>query len=540
MHVLILAFLFLLGTRRWQQLISPQIWDEDGVGVNGAKLGGSNLADYIAHGWSAVFDPVNGYLITVPKLISGLSLLISISHYPIISTVLAWLCIAFVGTAIALAPTRLKGKLLCALAVFLIPSDPEVFGLPLYTFWWTSLLLFLLVLWDDAVPSLGWRLLFLLAGGLSSPVIIVVLPLLYVRVYRYRHRRSEYVVALVATLITIVQMFFIVQTSAGKLPPIHSIISATLPKFFGGILVGNWTDDKDLLAISAVVLLGVLLAWIHRERRNLFAWFLLYLLIASIALSVARVDPAIIHPKNAGPRYFFFPFILMTWCLIQFFFVTSNSAVRAIIGVVFAIVLGNAVPVWSRTHDDLRWLAHLRSCALFSTYAIPIQYDGNESSAWWMQLPGEKCSKLLKTDIFGAPAAKAPTFPYGVARHASSATDTHFTGRIDGNFSDGTGQKIVPEGFRVYSSYLTADADTGELLVSLHRGDRILYHSGPRNNGQTVHIVGHEDEFITDLPNANEWVVLDFSNARLPDEFQARMKDDGRSWGEWFAIAVPR
>ena len=188
-------FLILLASRRWMQLIIPQVWDEDGTQI---------IPGFITHGWASLFTPVNGYLIMVPKLISAISLTISFSHYPIISTIIVWLFIASIGLAIVLSPTSLKGKLSCAILMLSIPSDPEVFGLPLYTFWWSSILLFLVSLWNEKNQTLGWRLAFLLIGGLSSPMIVLILSILYLRVFWYRSLRSEWVVALGGTIIAFV------------------------------------------------------------------------------------------------------------------------------------------------------------------------------------------------------------------------------------------------------------------------------------------------------------------------------------------------
>jgi len=160
--ILFTSFTLLLASRRWLQLVSPQVWDEDGTKI---------IPGLINHGLTSFLTPVNGYLITVPKIISLISLTISFSHYPLISTILAWLFIASVGLAVAISPTHLKLKIACALLIFLIPSNPEVFGLPLYTFWWSSILLFLLALWDEKNLQLKWRVIFLFLGGLSSPKI---------------------------------------------------------------------------------------------------------------------------------------------------------------------------------------------------------------------------------------------------------------------------------------------------------------------------------------------------------------------------------
>ena len=542
LHVpLLLAFfLILLASRRYWQLIAPQVWAEDGT-ANGS-VGGSNLEAYVTKGWSAFFEPVNGYLIAVPKTISAISLAVSFSNYPLVSTILAWLFIALVGSAIVLAPTKLHGSFLCAATVFMIPSDPEVFGIPLYTFWWASLLLFLVALWDENRPSLGWRSGLLLLGGLSSPVIVMILPVLYFRAYWYRALRSERVIAVIASLIAAVQLYVILHADAAQSPPIASVLRNVIPAFFGKFLLGNLGANVAWRWFAGIGLTCIIAAWLLRDRRNVSAWILFYLLTGSIALTVTRVDPAIIDPRLAGPRYFFFPFVLTFWILIQYFHTVPSSWLRGLIGIVAVIAIVNARPALSRQHDDLRWADHVRSCRFFPIYTIPVQSDGNRSSAWSLRLPGETCTKLSKRDLLlSSNDDEGPTFAYSVLReHMHDVHDQGLrTGRlISSTMTGGDSQGSKLEGYRVISSFKTSDADMGEVLLELRRGEHVLYRSGPRMGGQSMSIIGQEQAFVSELPGASSWVILEFSNARLPAEFVVKIKDEGQGWGEWSAIAI--
>lgn len=543
--VLFSIFLGLLASRRWYQFISPQVWDEDGTPnpwQTGLLSGGSNIADYISHGWLAFFEPVNDYLITIPKLISAISLGLSISSYPIVSTIIAWLFIVAVGLSIALAPTKLRGRSLCAVAVFMIPSDPEVFGLPLYTFWWASLLLFLVVLWDERDSSLGWRLGFLLFGGLSSPVIILVLPILVFRAHWYRSSRSEQWVAFIATLVAAIQCFLIAKSSASGFPPLDSVLMNIVPTFFGKFLIGNWVDNKVWLWFAGLVLMGFVALWLLRARLNVATWVLVYLLVGSIVLTVARIDPSVIHPRLAGPRYFFFPFILMFWILIQDFFTIHSTWLRGLIQIVALIVVINAAPAWSRGHDDLRWKDHVLSCRLFPEYAIPIQFDGNKASTWFLYLSGKSCTGLLRRDILVSEKEiyAHPTFPFAILQvnGSNNSMRSQIPTLVSSTMTGTDFQKSNLEGYRVIGSFSTSDADTGELLLKLRRGDHIRYRSGPGKSGQSLSILGYEQAFIMELPIAVDWVTLDFSNTQLPDEFIVKIKDEGQNWGEWSAVAI--
>lgn len=46
------------------------------------------------------------------------------------------------------------------------------------------------------------------------------------------------------------------------------------------------------------------------------------------------------------------------------------------------------------------------------------------------------------------------------------------------------------------------------------------------------------NRFPSFLPTSSEWIGLDFSNTELPDKFDVKNVNFGRSWGEWFAIGI--
>lgn len=373
-------------------------------------------------------------------------------------------------------------------------------------------------------------------------MIVLILPILYFRAYFYRSLRAERLVAFIATLIAAVQGFFIIKGSASGLPPLDSVLMNVIPTFFGNFLIGNWNVNVVWLWLAATALIGIIVAWFLQSRRKVAAWILLYLLAGSIALTVARVDPAIIHPQLAGPRYFFFPFVLTFWILIQYFHATHSNWLRGIIGIVTVTAVINAAPAWSRQHDDLQWKNHVLSCQLFPQYTIPIQFDGNRISTWSLNLSGKNCAELLKRDflISTKEIDERPTFAYST--HSTSELDKRLGSQIPMLVSStmtGTDfHKSTLDGYRVIGSFNTSDADTGSILLRLRRGDRLLYRSGPGKVGQSMSIMENEKAFLPELPIALDWITLEFSNARLPAEFVVKITDEGKGWGEWSAIAI--
>jgi hypothetical protein len=113
------------------------------------------------------------------------------------------------------APTSLKGKSLCALAVLLNPNGAEVYVVPLYSFWFAGLLVALALLWDKDAQSVTQRFLrsaFILIGGLSSPLVVPLAPLFLLRAIRFG--RAELPFALQAGLVALVQTVATITTGA--------------------------------------------------------------------------------------------------------------------------------------------------------------------------------------------------------------------------------------------------------------------------------------------------------------------------------------
>lgn len=500
-------FLGLLASRRWEQFTSPQVWCEDGRIISG----------FIANGWREFLLPVNGYLILVPKIITRLSLAVSVYYYPIVSTVLACLFSAGVGLAVAFSPTRLRGRVACALSLFLVPSDAEVFGLPLYTLWWAPVLLLLLALWDERRPCLGLRLLFVAAGGLSSPFILVVWPVLCLRALWLRRLGAEKAVALAATLVSAVQVKFILGGAHMELPPGSSFLAYVVPKFCGWFLFGNFSEASAVLWPAGFLVMAMIAAFWIEGRSSPTAWILVYLYCGGVASSIFRNDPAALHPIRGGPRYFFFPFILTFWMLIQLLLATEKKWLRTSIGIAVATAVVNALPAWTRHHDDLCWAEHLASARLFSEYEIPIESDGHRFRAWSIDESGKTWNHLVREDVWLSPekVAALPTFAYRVVKESDA--DTGWGSAASNGAHAAPGEA----------------AHLKERLFKLSAGSRLRFRSGPVTRPQSMRIPGYDSVFLPDLPITTEWVTLEFSNSRLPQEFTLEVDDHGQGLGEW-------
>ena len=98
-------------------------------------------------------------------------------------------------------------------------------------------------------------------------------------------------------------------------------------------------------------------------------------------------------------------------------------------------------------------------------------------------------------------------------------------------------QKTEFDEMKLFGSFIDSDADMGSITLKMKRGDRLYYRTGPVSNRQTVEILGSNLKPAL-LPTSIEWQLLEFSNANLPEVFEAKLTDAGNGWGEWSAIAV--
>ncbi|HEY4440838.1 MAG TPA: hypothetical protein VGN14_10295 [Candidatus Elarobacter sp.] len=543
--VIALVCFVLLFTRRWDQLVHPQVWNEDGT---------RNIVQLLRYGPVTVLWPVNGYLITISRLITFISLAISPLAYPAISTVLAWAFIVAVGVAIAISPVSVRGGLLLTLAAFLVPSDPEVFGIPLYAFWWAGLLVVLAALWRRDAGSQAWRAAFIVLGGLSSPLIVLALPVFIYRAVAFRDDVRERVFCGLALACAAVQEALIAAHGSEPHRPLSGEFAYVLvTKFLGAYPFGAFAHHGEstgriaLAAGAAVTIAVVAWAMLAPLRRDLTAWALLYLWLGSIALSALRIDVLALDPVSVGPRYFFYPFVFEGWFLLHLLLSIRQRVPRGVAAGLLVLGLMTALSSLSRTHDDLHWASALATCAAIPNNKldrIPVEYDGLGADAWYIELTGRNCRGLLSRDLLAkvASASRPAIWPFSVRSvepDSPAARDLVPRSAIVANGWNGTDfARSRLAGRVIVGSYRIGDADTGTLRLRLHRGARMLYRSGPIVAPETITIEGAGARYRTEAPNADGWSLMEFVTAGLPDTFTVDFTDAGAGWGQWMAVAV--
>ena len=519
-----LAFLIAF-LRRGGNLLSPQLWTEDGIYM---------VPHFLTHGWWPLKGE-EGYLTVVPHLISNLALTFAPQSFVEVSTWLAWIFMAGAAAIIAGAPTLLKGRLWLALACFLVPTDPEIFGIPLYSFWWVGLLLLLLPFWQPEPKQGVARATLLILAGLSSPIAIVTAPAMAARALILRHR-TDIALAVIALLCAAAQIYFVAKDPDIDIAKDISWATPRLvvEKFFGWFaweaVRPNIRDDL-LLAGFAVIAVAGAVAW--KSPNRAVALGLLYLLGGTVATSVSRIDLALLNPLDGGPRYFFYPFVLLAWILIQGLFLRPFAVGRILCAGILAGALYNAVATgWSRGQEDLSLDRHLASCLHFEVYALPLQWVGYASHVMRHDYAGEQCARLGGDPAFD-PAA---LYPFAVRPREEAIARKEPVEIVGPPPLDVAGAES-PLGFRMIG--FEGDA-TGEVSMTLSRGARLLFANAADSALQSYAIEANGVSFRGELPLCPAQCSLDFSLDLLPARFTVTLADRGAAPGDWFSVGLPR
>lgn len=416
--------LFIFFLRRPTQFLSPSVWAEEGTVV---------IPDFFTHGIISLFYPVNGYLILITKLISGFALLFPISFYPYLTLFLSVLFELLVILAIVYTPTLLKARIVCAIFLLFLPINSEVYVSTLYTFWFASILVFLVALWDDkgdlkttqysriSIALQDKRVaiscVYLIVGGLSSPIIVFLSPLIALRffyqVYLMNRRISlrsiisdpNFPIFVSLNFCTALQLVNILQTSSSKQDPIQisgDFIISILGRFFG-FLVSHSDYFETQIFLGTILFLFLfsnffrIVSKYFKYRKteynvfqSLFAHHdirlivtLYYLLSISILATLLRVGGIVdvIHPRLAGPRYFFFPYLVITWILIQFSLSNGRPTLAKLASNTFlALILFNSFSTLVRIDQPLDWQSPSLIFRYEGSAKFPVNTDGNIDS----------------------------------------------------------------------------------------------------------------------------------------------------------------
>jgi hypothetical protein len=366
--------------RRPDQLLHPYVWSDEYHVLNA----------YQRHGLvAAAVSPLKGYFAWPTSFSIGVAAWASFAHIPEVEY---WLSTAwFVATvAIVLLPQsglRLGWRAALVMLLALAPMNPEVFGIALYSFWWTSLWPLISFTWSKD----NWWLRgpVLVIGGMSSiagAALVIPSALLFAL---GRRRRDLVATAVLATALAAQAVAYLTSSRSQQTPLRPGPVLVQELRNFSDYAFG-WIHHPDRLfldvagAVLAVVVVAVVAAAADRRRSavtNETAALLVGLLVMGLLSAVPA--PLLTSPTANGPRYYFLPFVALAWVLLIVAVTARWRWARALAVGVIALSLLSLTVDFSRHEPAVSWSAELARCRTATgPFYVPVQFTGDIGQMW--------------------------------------------------------------------------------------------------------------------------------------------------------------
>ncbi len=389
---LVLVCAVLLALRKPWALHTPQLWAEDGSIF---------LTQDEQMGLRAFFEPYNGYLHLLPRLIAWIaSHTADVAWWPAIYNGLAFALNLALFARLASRRIELPGKAWLMLAFVLVVGTGEVL-INVTNVQWVTAFFLVLQLFTAPATNAGQRLgdLALLGVvGLNGPFAIVLLPVFAWRAWRDRQLDAWLALAVIAGCAA-AQGFFLRRaglslegnTAAFRPLMFFSILGSRLVTWplFGPGAVRAW--PQILHAALGVLIIAPLLwrafrADSQRPTRAIIAT--VFGLITLASLYRVRADTWERDDMVNGDRYFYMPRVLLAWLLIWECRAVSGTVAWIARGVGLLAVIMHAPRFVLPAPPDYKWAAHcdpIRRGVPANIYTLP--------EGWWIEYPGRSPEK---------------------------------------------------------------------------------------------------------------------------------------------------
>lgn len=391
--VIVALCLLVWFLRRPSQGYAPYVWAEE------SKI----LSEWLTNGWSAAFEPPQGYLVLPAGVGVVLAAELSWAHLPAIEYVFATLFFLATILALVVPDSRwggLRTRAVMALVLVFVPINPETFGVLLYSFWWVTLWPLIILGWQR--NHWGLRAPMLVVASLSSPGGGAIALLFGIEYARRRERRDLFsaLLLLPGFLLEVVLVFTSERARTTTLEIIEQCLRA------GGYFVTLWLryPDRSFAAVTGAVLLIGLLYVAERTWRGTGRIEPLLLLLAALGwLFISSTpEPLVTDPALNGPRYYFLPYVTLGWALVLLIRDAPPGVLRNTL-VAVALAASFALPsTFSRTPNTtqarISWANETRRCAASNreTTSLRVYLDGSNTTFWPLTITPERCAALLR------------------------------------------------------------------------------------------------------------------------------------------------
>ena len=367
--------------RRPDQLLHPYVWVEEFQILNSYQTQG------LLH---AMLSPVEGYMVWPTSFTVALAAKASFLHLPLLEywASTAWYVATLCLILIPKSRIKLSWRIVLAVLIMLAPTNPEVYGIAEYTFWWTTLWPLISILWSK--DSWWLRIPILVIGGMSSlagAAIAVPYAVLYVMT-----RQRRYLVGTGVLGITLVVQLITYETSArsARIPirPEHVALQE-LRNLSDYAFTWLKPTDTDFMAFTgALFLLAVvgMVCYVSLVERSPFTPEIVGIGIGLLVMSILSSIPAplLSDPLVAGPRYYFLPYIGLGWLLFMIAMTTQLRWAQIAAVVLIVMSLLTLSQNFARHDDRVSWSGQLARCAhATKPFKAPVQFDGTRQDLWY-------------------------------------------------------------------------------------------------------------------------------------------------------------
>jgi len=302
-------------------------------------------------------------------------------------------------------------RCLMVVAMAAVPTKPEVFGILLYSFWWATLWPLIILGWTRSLWPL--RAPLLAVAALSSPAggaFFVV----YALSYAFRRERRDLFGGAILLSGFVAQLAFLGGSQrAGRLrhqlTDVPHVLQQVLREFayFGlRFAVHPYDGSRVVLVAGACLAVATVAAAIWLLIATKAAEPLLLVAGAFVVMVLSALPhPLMSDPLNDAARYYFLPFVALSWALLAL--VRSFAARRpafiaaaALATMVLAVsVIDAPAAFWPRNMQyagQLSWPRSLQQCARGELpKGVPVNFDGTTTQVFRLRLTPRQCAGYL-------------------------------------------------------------------------------------------------------------------------------------------------
>jgi hypothetical protein len=379
--LILLITAVILIIRKTDALINPQFWAEDGFVF---------FLQQYEIGSAALTQAYAGYLLLVPRLIALVAdLVFPYSLIPAVYNYLSLLITLIVVLSIFSPRFHVNHKSLLALAIVLVPHyENEIFLNITNLQWILSVMLIVVLLkanpsrlYGSIVSQYIGDLAIIVVCGLTGPFIVLLMPFYG---WKWINEKNSYnsIVLTAVVFTSLVQLSFIISDPMhGKMTIINPEIYTAIigQKFFGSLFLGHkisYEINHYFLTFLFIVSCFWFIFFAYQKKyRFPFYCINIGLVFLLATLYKFRGNPEVLIPPENGPRYFYIPYVMLTWSLI-FLLKNNNKQKKPIIIVLTFIFISSLTSHFrSKPFVDYQWSLYSQSIGK-QNVVIPINPKG--------------------------------------------------------------------------------------------------------------------------------------------------------------------